>query len=331
MRITFHMHKTLKDHFFGIITVCLILVFFTGCAGSHVGSAGKGEELNMKIMENRDVVSFSQLKEQSAPSLAMRGRNKSRGLDMLVGSVASIATDAIKKVIANEQKKYIANYQFALTDLYFYDQISNDGPFDPVGMQFSGFKITRTFTNSEGEIDTAFTASFSLDTSNLYEILNNSMFRLRCSDFDLKYAKAKIAAGGAKELNMDIEITFRSSYVSSDAVLYDNVSLGKFYLFVRNAPLENSAANYRAYYSAMKGKLLTGRSFIVPRSFGYHLEDGDAKPGYSQGAYTIDVKVKESSKNVFVSKVIVENTNLMIDSYREKAVKMINRNLPGKR
>ncbi|MBU9937715.1 MAG: hypothetical protein KTQ13_13755, partial [Ferruginibacter sp.] len=86
MRITFHMHKTLKDHFFGIITVCLILVFFTGCAGSHVGSAGKGEELNMKIMENRDVVSFSQLKEQSAPSLAMRGRNKSRGLEMLVGS-----------------------------------------------------------------------------------------------------------------------------------------------------------------------------------------------------------------------------------------------------
>ena len=325
------MPKSFRKRFLEIIPVWIIVLFLSGCAGSHVGSAGKGEELHMNIIENSDIVSFNQLKEQSAPSLAMRGKNKARGLDMLVGSVASIATDAIKKVIANEQKKYIASYQFALTDLYFYDQLSNEGPFDPVGMQFSGFKIIRTFTNSEGVLDTAFFASFVLDTSNLYEILNNSMFRLRCKEFNLKYAKAKIAAGGAKELNMDIEITFRSSYVSSDGVLYDNVSLGKFYLFARNAPLETSAENYQAYYSGMRGKLLTGRSFIVPRSFGYHLEDGDAKPGYSQGAYTIDVKVKESSKNVFVSKVIVENTNMMIDSYREKAVKIINKNLPGRR
>ena len=164
----------------------------------------------MKIMENRDVVSFSQLKEQSAPSLAMRGRNKSRGLDMLVGSVASIATDAIKKVIANEQKKYIANYQFALTDLYFYDQISNDGPFDPVGMQFSGFKITRTFTNSEGEIDTAFTASFSLDTSNLYEILNNSMFQCvqpAVAVFGQKdYQQLKVITGMVRQFAMPIQV-----------------------------------------------------------------------------------------------------------------------------
>lgn len=313
-----------------IVSACFALSFLAGCAGSHVGSANKAEELHMNILEKKDIVNFSQLKEQSAPSLASRGRNKARGLDILVGSVASIATDAIKKVISNEQKKYVANYEFALTDLYFYDQLSNEGPFDPVGMQFSGFKIVRTFMNKEGALDTAFSASFSLDTSNLYEILNNSMFRLRVNDFDLKYAKAKIAEGGAKELNMDIEITFRSSYVSPDGVLYDNVNLGKFYLFIRNAPLETTAKNHQPYYQNLKGKLLTGRSFIVPRSFGYHLEDGDAKPGYSQAAYHIDVKVKESSRNVFESKVITENTNLMIDSYKEKAVQYINKNLPGK-
>ena len=325
-----NLYKTcnLIKYTISILTTWLVLSTLPGCIGSRVGSASTGEELNMKIVEKKDVVNFNQLKEQSAPSLASRGKNKARGLDMLVGSVASIATDAIKKVISNEQKKYVADYQFALTDLYFYDQLSNEGPFDPVGMQFSGFKIVRTFVNKDGMLDTAFSASFVLDTSNLYEILNNSMFRLRLKDFNLKYAKAKIAEGGAKELNMDIEITFRSSYVSSDAVLYDNVNLGKFYLFIRKAPLEPSAENYQAYYSAMKGKLLTGRSFIVPRSFGYHLEDGDAKPGYSQGAYHIDVRVKESSKNVFESKVITDNTNLMIDTYREKAVKYINKNLP---
>jgi hypothetical protein len=302
---------------------------FAGCIGSKVGSASKGEDLNMNIKEKRDVVDFSKLKEQPTASLASRGNNKTRGLDVtsVVGNVVSIATDAIKNVIANEEKKYSAAYQFALTDLYFYDQLSNEGPFDPVGMQFAGFKIVRTFINKEGKTDTAFTARFSLDTTNAYEILNNSRFRLRLEDFRLKYAKAKVAAGNEEKLNMDIEITFQSSYVNQDAVLFDNVSLGKFYLFIRSAPLDPAAENYKSYYNDLKGKLLTGSSFLVPRSFGYHLEDGEPKPGYSQGAYTITVAVKESSKDVFVRKLISENTNLMLDVYKEKAVDYINKNL----
>lgn len=324
------MLKNLKLYLFNLWPVLFFLLPLAGCVGSRVGSAENGEELKMKIEEKRDVVNFSALKEQPTASLATRGR-KSRGFDVssVVGNVVSIATDAIKNVIANEQKKYSADYQFALTDLYFYDQMSNESPFDPVGMQFAGFKIKRTFVNKDGNVDTAFTASFSLDTANAYEILNNSMFRLRLDDFNLKYAKAKVAAGSEKILNMDVEISFRSSYVNQDGVLFDNVTLGKFYLFIRNAPLDTAAQNYTAYYNDMKGNLLTGKSFIVPRSFGYHMEDGEAKPGYSQGAYTIDIKVKESSKNRFISKVISENTSLMIDTYKEKAIKYINKSIPG--
>ena len=323
------MPKSLKKYFFQIVSVLVILLFLAGCVGSKTGSASKGEELNMHIKEERDIVNFSALKEQPTASLATRGKNKARGMDMVIGNVVSIATDAIKNVIANEQKKYSATYQFALTDLYFYDQLSNEGPFDPVGMQFAGFKIARTFINKDGITDTAFTARFSLDTTNAYEILNNSIFRLRLDELTLKYAKAKVAATNDKKLNMDIEINIQSSYVNQDAVLFDNVSLGKFYLFIRNAPLDPAAANYHAYYNDLKGKRLTGRAFIVPRSFGYHREDGEPKPGYSQGAYSIDVKVKESSKNVFITKLITENTNLMIDVYKEKAIKLINKNLPG--
>ena len=69
-------------------------------------------------------------------------------------------------------------------------------------------------------------------------------------------------------------------------------ALGNFYLFIRNAPLDTTAENYRHYYTGFKGQLLTGRSFIVPRSFGYHMEDGEPKPGFSQGAYSIDSKSK---------------------------------------
>jgi hypothetical protein len=314
--------------FFGPVLV--MVFFFEGCIGSRLGSANKGEELKMTISEKKDIVNFNALKEQPTVSLAARGK-KSRGLDIspVVGSVVSIATDAIKKVIANEQKKYTAVYPFALTDLYFYDQMSNESPFDPVGMQFAGFKIKRTFINKNGNIDTAFMASFSLDTSNAYEILNNSMFRLRLDDFTLKYAKAKVAGAGDQKLNMDIEITFRSSYVNQDGVLFDNVTLGTFYLFIRDAPLDPAAPNHDSYYNELKGKLLTGKSFLVPRSFGYHMEEDQAKPGFSQGAYTIDIQVKESSKDHFISKMISENAGLLIDAYREKAIEAIDKKLPG--
>lgn len=321
----------MQKYFFLLFTVLFALLLLDGCTGSRVGSAGKGEQMNMSISEKRDVVNFSLLKDQQTPSLAARGNSAARGLPVapIIGNVLSIATNAIKNVIANEKKKYTAAYEFALTDLYFYDQLSNENPFDPVGMQFNGFKIVRTFVNEKGETDTAFTASFSLDKTNPYEILNNSIFRLKLDDFKLKYAKAKLSAAGKKMLNMDIEIEFHASYLNQDAVLFDNVTLGKFYLLLRNAPLDSTAENYHSYYNNLKGNVLTGRSFIVPRSFGYHMEDGEPKPGYSQGAYTISVKVKESSKDIFITKLISENTNIIIDAYKEKSMNFLNKKLPA--
>lgn len=319
-------HKILLYCYGRIFSFIFVFITFSGCIGSNVGSAKKGEALKMNIKEIRDIVNFKTLDDQPTASLASRG-NMARGFDLspVVGSALTVATDAIKTVIANEQKKYSAAYQFALTDLYFYDQLSNTGPFDPVGMQFAGFKISRTFINKDGDMDTAFTARFSLDTTNAYEIFNNSMFRIKLEDFQLKYAKAKVPASNSPKLNMDMEITFHASYVNQDAILFDHVSLGKFYLFIRNAPLDPSDENYASYYHDLKGKMLLGKSFIVPRSFGYHLENGVAKPGYSQGAYTITVGVKESSRNVFESKLITESGNLMIDAYKEKAIKYINK------
>ena len=216
--------KSLAD----IVSLFFICLLYTGCVGSKAGSVKNGEQLNMTIKEKKDVVNFNALKEQPTESLADRGKAKARGIGLspVTGMVISLATNAIKNVIANEKKKYTASYEFALTDLYFYDQLSNESAFDPVGIQFSGFKIVRTFINSKGETDTAFTASFSLDKTNVYEILNNSVFRLKLDDIKVNYAKAKIAAGGKKEVNMDIEIGIYSSYVNRDAVLFDNVNLG---------------------------------------------------------------------------------------------------------
>jgi hypothetical protein len=133
-------------------------------------------------------------------------------------------------------------------------------------------------------------------------------------DFQLRSAKARIPKNAKKKLNMDFEITFLTSYVNSDGHIYDSVVLGKFYLLLRNAPLDQNDTAYHGYYERLKGSMLTGKSFIVPRSFGYHKEGDVLRPGYSQGAYSIQVKVKESTNDHFINKLMIENTNLFIDA-----------------
>lgn len=128
---------------------------------------------------------------------------------------------------------------------------------------------------------------------------------------------------------MDIEISFVTSYVNEQGTLFDNVTLGKFYLLVRDAPLDPSAPGYNEYYKKLQGKKLTGKSFIVPRSFGYRKEDGQPVKTFSQGLYSINVKVKECSKQSFVSKILVDNSAGMIDATRDRLKKDVKNNLPA--
>jgi hypothetical protein len=309
----------MKNSFGIIFLLPLCSYFLYACVASDVGSARKNEKLHMKIKEQHDIISSDRLQSQAVLSLDQRADAEKSGSRGLIAPVAttliSLATNGVKDIIANEQKKYVAAYQFGLTDLYFYDQLSNDGPFDPVGMQFGGFRLVRTFKNGAGMEDTALIADFALDTTRSFEIINNSMFRLRLKNFQLRYAKARVPKADRKKLNMDFEITFLTSYVNSQGLIFDSVVLGKFYFFLRDAPLDRNEANYASYYAKLTDSLLTGKSFIVPRSFGYHHEpDGQTRPGYSQGAYSIHVKVKESSKDHFINKLVIENANIMIDA-----------------
>lgn len=307
-----------------LIVLSASVLLFSHCKSTEFGYAVKDERTRMKVQENPNAINYLALKKQEIPSLADRASSLSTGrgfpITPLVGGAVSLATNAIKQMIANDRKKYIADYSFALTELYFYDQLSTESCFDPVGMQFSGFTLIRTFVNKEGHTDTAFRAQFSLDTTKQNEIINNSIFRLKLKDLELKYTKAKITSGQKNAINMDIEITFLSSYVNNIGQLFDNIELGKFYLTLRNAPLDKNAENYTSYYSGLKGQAVEGRSFIVPRSFGYYInEENESKKCFSQGAYSIRVKVKESSKDKFVTKILVDNSGKIIDALGDKA------------
>jgi hypothetical protein len=310
-----------------LFTVCSL--FIASCLPSKYGSAKKHENQTMTINETPEPINYASLKAQSIPTMASRGAMASKGdnqrgmVEGLVGTAISLATQGVKLMIAKDQKKYVADYSYALTDLYFYDQLSSNSAFDPVGMQFNGFTLVRTFMH-DGVMDTALTARFVLDTDHPYEIVNNSIFRLKLAELKLNYAKAKIAVGNKNMLNMDFEIIFNSSYVNSSGNLFTNAELGKFYFFLRNAPLDKKDPNRDKFYENLKGSRLDGQSFIVPRSFSYYINGtNQVKPCWSQGRYNITVNVRESSKNSFVNKIIMDNSNKIVESVSSEIKKKI--------
>lgn len=299
-----------------IRTLCIpafAFSFFLSCKSPQYSSGKSFDNTEMAVQEKMDVINYAVLKEQMAPSMAERtsGAFANRGL---LSTAVSLGTNLVKQMIAKDRARYTGTYSFGATDLYFYDQLSTESVFDPIGMQFKSFTLVRTFTNREGVLDTAMTAEFELDMDNPNEIINNSIFRLKLKDIDIDYSKAKVTRAQKNNINMDIEIVFTTSFVNNQGQMFDNVELGKFYLFLRDAPLDKSSPDYEKYYANLRGRRLDGKSFIVPRSFGYYKnEEGEIKPSYSQGAYSISTKVTETSKDKFVTKVLLDNSSQLID------------------
>src|SRR5215471_1838802 len=145
-----------------VIAVAFLIVFFS-CKTSEYAYATKGESVKLKVEERSDAINYLAIKQQKI--LTLQERSGRGAFTPLAGTAISLATDMVKKMIANERKKYIADYSLSVSDLYFYDQLSTESCFDPVGMQFSGFTVVRTFMNKENKLDTAMVARFELDTS----------------------------------------------------------------------------------------------------------------------------------------------------------------------
>lgn len=269
--------------------------------------------INASVQESPEVINYALFQQQDIPELADRG-SKDRGL--AVGSVLSMAGKGVMMLINMERRKYTASYEQALTDLVFYDQLSDKNTFDPVGMQFNGFEVTRMVKTSARTTDTAFYAAFEPDLSNPYELINNSFFRLKLKDIKINYAKAKVSGtrwyipwswGGKKKknkLNIDIEIVFRATWVTEDGHFYNNVEIGRFLLPLRDVPLHPDDPGREAYFEALKDKVLVGKSSLVPRSYGYYYSGGSRLQAcYGQGLYSIETQVRESGTQNFVLKM----------------------------
>ena len=280
----------------------------------------KSEEKNiMKINESKNCLSFKKLKNQQQ---LVNSEGNARGV--MDAYLISLATNGIKKMIDNRNKKYTAQFSMALTDLHFYNNLSTNGIFDPNGIIFQGFTLVRLVNNNEtnaGKMDTAFVAHFILDTANSYEIANNSMFRLKLDSFSYRLPKAKYKKGDQK-MNLDFEITFNCTYVNESGSFFSNVVLGKFYYTVRNAPIVRGDPGYASFYERLHNTPVTGSCFIVPRSYGYYIsEDNSLKPAFSWGNYSIAATVTESSKLAFIDKMIINNSDLIINASKTQLTK----------
>ena len=301
--------------------LAIIVLVISGCIGSKFGSQ-KDEKLVMNPLPKNDVVynALEKIRKQGHPQTMIERSRGSRGLiGSFEGGVLSFGVSAVKSVISDYKKKYNGSWEYGLNDLYFYDQPSLDGPFDPVGIQFTGFTLTRTITIDHDE-RTAVKAEFELNTDSLasMQMINDGVFRLKVKNIQVHYSKAKVPAR-QEFVNMDFEITFSTSYISKEGQFNTNVQLGKFIFTLRHAPLDSTKTGYKEYYDKLKDSSLAGKSFIVPRSYGYYKTLDTAKraftltPYWNQGNFSISAKVTESSKNLFVEEMLINTSGIGID------------------
>ena len=155
----------------------ILFFFFIGCASVESTNKIKGEVVAAKVNEEDDLLAFN----------SMQGQNvSSRGMEEILGKGVSLAAEGVKKLIAIDREKYTAEYTTALREMYFYKQPSVIGPMDPQQIQFNGFSLTRWVDDKTGRKDTALFLSLKVDTENPYDIINNSLFRLKFDDFNLR-------------------------------------------------------------------------------------------------------------------------------------------------
>ncbi|MCF8233292.1 MAG: hypothetical protein K9G67_03930 [Bacteroidales bacterium] len=309
-----------------LLILLVTLLILSSCASYKYSNKRKGEQIRMTIKEEQHMFDLRRLEAQEIPG------PKSRGI--MIGDMISLAAEGVKLLIEADKKKYTGEYTWGLSELYFYDRISDVSPFDVSGMQFGGFSLLRTAEVEKEVQDTAFFISFKIVKENPYEIFNNAAFRLEVEDFVMKYAKAKIPVfkwympwtifyKKKTTINLDMKITFTATWSGLNSDVNRDREIGSFYLNLREVPL-GDAEKFKAYKEELTGTQLYGGSFIVPRSYGVHLdEQKNFQAVYGRGLYDILVEVTESGKDHFVTKVVQDNSERIVDEVKSGLINQL--------
>lgn len=263
--------------------------------------------------------------------------NETRGVistDMLVQG-ANLAIQGVKYLIDESKKKYIAEYVGSINNENFYVKNSKNGLLDPEGIQFKGFTFERQFKEKKGEPLKAIRATISLDESKIEDIYFNSKFYFKLDSIAIDYAKVKLNAKkwflpwtwfikNQTTFNLDLDIAITANWIDEQGTIHSNVPFGQFYLPLRNIPVNPNDAERSAYFSQLKNTPIAGSAYLIPRSVTFCRDArGKIEPCYGRGDFNITVKVRESSKEGFVTKLIQDNADELIKNIKPSDLKKI--------
>lgn len=288
------LYKTKLNQLYITIFLSIAALTLVGCSTSNQLSESS---IQTTVIENPEL--YSQL-SISAASTRERGF-----FSPLIGTASSLGANAIEQLIINERERTTLKHYNALSDLYFYDQLSELHPLDPTGIQFEGLEIIRWKENKQSSArDTALYISLKIDHSNAAEILNNSFFRLKVADlkvFDSEvpsnrrwYNPISWFRSEPNKLNFSMIITFLGSWIDGDMNVHSEVPMGRFVLSFEDYPLYGHP-EYDSFWQNPPQTQVMGYSYIIPRSIGFTYDsDNNITQLYGQGRFSIQIESLES-------------------------------------
>lgn len=285
-----------------ILLFSLLAIFGASCSSTQKQARKEApEDFAMQVQEDPEF--YDKLSAQHTRS--------TRGILMpFTGKVVSLAKGAILNFIKKEEERFTKTYRQAQTDLFFYNQISEEHALDPSGMQFDGLEVVRFKQGTDGKRDTTFFAAFSVDTSQAFEILNNSIFRLKLNELQVKgtelparrrwYLPWTWFDKPSNTINLDMSIKIFASWIDEAMNMKRHEQMGEFYMVLRDVPLANDDG-YQQYIAGKEGTQLSGYSYLIPRSVSFQQVGKDIQKVYGHGMYSLEVDIVESRKRGAIS------------------------------
>ncbi len=287
-----------------------------GCTSYQYSNKFKGEEITIQSLEYTEPLTLKSVVDMNNPGESSRGVIST---DMLLQG-ANLAIQGVKYLIDESKKKYIAEYTAALHNENFYAGNSKLGMLDPEGIQFKGFVFKRQFKEKEGIPLNAITLYFSIDENKAEDIYFNSRFYLKLDSAHIDYAKVKLNdkkwylpwtwfIKKQTTFNMDVDISVLANWIDQSGSIHADIPFGRFILPLRKIPVNPDDATRLNFFNNLKGMEVAGSSYLIPRSVTYCTDKrGKSEPCYGRGNFNLNVKIQESSKEGFVTKIIHDNS-----------------------
>jgi hypothetical protein len=311
----------------------IVLVLLVGsCTSYKYSNKSKNESVVLSAVHFEEALTLKKAVLMNNPDL-----DASRGFistDLLIQG-ANLAIQGVNHLIKESQKNYNAEYIGGLNNENFYAANSSKGMMDPDGVQFKGFVFERTFKQKKEQPEMAVKAWFSLDQSKIQDIYFNSKFYLKLDSIQIKYSKVKINEKKwylpwtlflrtPKTFNLDFEIAVMSNWIDENGLIHQSVPFGKFLLPLRNIPIDPDKKETGIYFDKLRNTHLSGSSYLIPRSVTFCTDKrGEVNQCFGRGAFDIQVKVRESSKEGTVAKLIHENYDDALKNLNTKELKKI--------